>query len=82
MNQPAADLQLYGTLGCHLCDVAEQVLIPLLQQGCAIEAIDIADDDALMARYQTAIPVLANGAGEELHWPFTTEQAQALWRRL
>ena len=74
-----AGLQLFGTLGCHLCEVAEQQLIPLLQAGCRVEAIDIAEDDALLARYQTLIPVLRNARGDELHWPFNSEDAQALW---
>lgn len=75
-----AELQLCGSMGCHLCELAEQVVMPLVEAGCAIELLDIIDDDALFARYQTQIPVLLNRAGHELCWPFTTEQAQALWR--
>lgn len=80
MTQIDAELQLCGTIGCHLCELAEQVLMPLAVAGCAIELLDIVDDDDLYARYQTKIPVLLNRVGGELCWPFTTEQAQQLWR--
>lgn len=80
MAQTEADLQLLGTMACHLCELAEQVVMPLVAAGCQIEAIDIADCDELLARYQTAIPVLRGGSGE-LHWPFDTAAAQALWEQ-
>lgn len=63
---------LYGTQGCHLCDVAEGLMRqlaaarPLVWQGR-----DIADDDTLLARYGERIPVLARADGAELAWPFT-----------
>jgi len=77
---------LYGTLGCHLCDDAEALLAPLLPSvsaaigtDCEIECIDIADDDALLERYSTRIPVLRRIADDvELGWPFDADQAQAL----
>jgi len=77
---------LYGTLGCHLCDDAEALLAPLLSSvsaaigtDCEIECIDIADDDALLERYGTRIPVLRRIADDvELGWPFDADQAQAL----
>lgn len=65
-------LTLYGTQGCHLCDQAES----LLRQAACARAIewryvDIALDDALVARYGTRIPVLLTAAGLELGWPFS-----------
>lgn len=59
-------LTLYGTEFCHLCHDA-QTLLRQLQLDW--QDVDIAEDDALMARYGTRIPVLAQGA-EELGWPF------------
>lgn len=59
---------LYTTLGCHLCERARDMLLtvdPLL----AIEAVDIAEDDDLIARYGERIPVLRRGE-QELAWPF------------
>lgn len=77
---------LYGTLGCHLCDDAEALLAPLLPSvsaaigtDCEIECIDIADDDALLERYGTRIPVLRRITDDvELGWPFDADQAQTL----
>lgn len=65
-----SDLILYGTDGCHLCELAEALLAPLLgSHSC--ELIDIVDSDALMERYGVRIPVLVRAAdGAELGWPF------------
>ena len=67
-----ARLTLYGTRGCHLCDVAEG----LLRQASAARAldwvyVDIALDDALVAAYGERIPVLRHADGRELGWPFS-----------
>ena len=41
--------------------------------------MDIADDDALMARYGLTIPVLRReDSGAELNWPFGPAQVVAL----
>lgn len=65
-------LTLYGTPGCHLCEEAEA----LLRQAAGARAIewryvDIALDDALVARYGIRIPVLLTASGQELGWPFS-----------
>ena len=36
----------------------------------AFEKVDISDDDALFERYAERIPVLRDGQGRELGWPF------------
>lgn len=65
---------LYGTVGCHLCELAEAQLsaaMAQLPQSVPIECIDIADSDALLAAYGERIPVLRRaGDGAELGWPF------------
>ena len=59
---------LYGTEFCHLCDEAEAVLI---KGGFGADFIDIAEDDALLEKYGTRIPVLQRmDTGAELGWPF------------
>lgn len=65
-------LTLYGTVGCHLCDQAEG----LLRQAAAArpltwQYVDIALDDALVEKYGVRIPVLVDGAGREMGWPFS-----------
>ena len=61
---------LFGTDGCHLCEMAlellreAQDLIPL-----SVKEVDIAPDDALLERYGVRIPVVMRD-GRELNWPF------------
>lgn len=68
-----ARLTLYGTRGCHLCDVAEA----LLRQVSAARPldwtyVDIALDEALVASHGERIPVLRRESdGRELGWPFS-----------
>jgi len=73
------ELQFYGTSGCHLCDEA----IALLEAigNVTWHKIDIADDDALLARYGTRIPVLARSDGREIGWPFGTTELTAFLKR-
>ncbi|HQQ75312.1 MAG TPA: glutaredoxin family protein [Pseudomonadales bacterium] len=67
-------LVLYGTLGCHLCEIAEQLLLPWVAQGWQIELIDIVDDDDLLQRFSLSIPVLEHVASNNsLAWPFGPE---------
>ncbi|MFD0913604.1 glutaredoxin family protein [Methylophilus luteus] len=64
-------LILYGTVGCHLCDDAERVLQTL---GLAYQTIDIIDDNRLLEKFATSIPVLQGADESYLYWPFDTEQ--------
>jgi glutaredoxin len=61
-------LILYGTSNCHLCEQAKATLCGL---GVVVELIDIAQDDVLLERYCTRIPVLRRADNDlELGWPF------------
>lgn len=67
-------LILYSTLGCHLCDLAVEVIAHCSEaREKNVCSIDIADDDDLVARYGVRIPVIAY-AGKELGWPFTADE--------
>ena len=70
------ECQLLGTLGCHLCELAEDVVMPLVYDcGLMVELIDIADREQTVEAYGLRIPVLRRGdTGQELDWPFDTEQ--------
>lgn len=59
-------LTLYGTDGCHLCHDAQSLLKAM---GLRWQDIDIVDDDALLDRYGTRIPVLRLDH-HEIDWPF------------
>lgn len=69
--------RLFSTLGCHLCELAELELQPLLGLlPLQIEWVDIAEREDWMERYAVHIPVFVRlDTGAELFWPFTTEQA-------
>ena len=76
-----SECQLFGTLGCHLCELAEAEVMPLVQHGLLVELIDIVDSEALVEAYGLRIPVLRRvDTGAELDWPFDTEQIVAFLR--
>ena len=76
-----SECQLFGTLGCHLCELAEAEVMPLVQHGLLVELIDIVDSEALFGAYGLRIPVLRRvDTGAELDWPFDTEQIVAFLR--
>lgn len=65
---------LYSTLGCHLCEHAEEIL---QQEHVAYHVVDIAETDHLLQRYGVRIPVVVDDAGRELGWPFDATQLRA-----
>jgi glutaredoxin len=46
---------LYSRDGCHLCEVAEQMLV---ERGLRPEIINIDDDPSLVERFNTCVPVV------------------------
>jgi hypothetical protein len=69
------ECQLFGTLGCHLCEVAEAELMPLVEHGLLVELVDIAESEAMTDAYALRIPVLRRtDTGAELDWPFDAAQ--------
>ncbi|BDB18609.1 MULTISPECIES: glutaredoxin family protein [Pseudomonas] len=75
------ECQLFGTLGCHLCEIAEAEIMPLVEHGLLVELVDIADPDDLTEAYGLRIPVLRRvDTGAELDWPFDSQQVVAFLR--
>ncbi len=74
----SVNLNLYTTLGCHLCEQAKEVLWQLEPAvRVSITEVEIADSEELLARYGVRIPVIAiKDAPEagELGWPFTADE--------
>ena len=74
MRKFKRQLQLLGTSGCHLCDLAEALLVQCLDMSkVEVELIDIADDEGedLIALYGIKIPVLRCTQSQKLLcWPF------------
>lgn len=75
------ECQLFGTLGCHLCEIAEAEIMPLVEHGLLVELVDITESDDLAEDYGLRIPVLRRmDTGAELDWPFDTGQVVAFLR--
>jgi len=66
----------YTTVGCHLCEQAEELLQQMtLEAELSWEKTDIADDPGLVESYGIRIPVLRRVDDEiELGWPFDLGQ--------
>ncbi len=76
-------LSLYHTVGCHLCEEAEEMVMDCLaargMDTSSLKRADIADDGELLERYGILIPVLREEtSGRELNWPFGLEEIQSL----
>lgn len=75
------ECQLLGTLGCHLCEIAEAEIMPLVEGGLLVELVDITEPVDLTEVYGLRIPVLRRvDTGAELDWPFDPEQIVAFLR--
>ena len=71
---------LYGTDGCHLCEIAEDLCKQVFtaQQYCYV---DIIDSVQLIELYSISIPVLEHlTSGNTLFWPFDLQQLQEFIR--
>lgn len=67
------ELTLLGTEGCHLCELAQQVLIQCsnYRTDLAVYLEDIGESEDDIERYGIRIPVLRHDlSGAELDWPF------------
>ncbi|WP_299491691.1 glutaredoxin family protein [uncultured Shewanella sp.] len=72
------DYVLYGTEGCHLCELAEALVIEF---HLNVLHKDICDDDTLAKQYGVSIPVLKQvKTDQEIAWPFTQVEIQELIR--
>ena len=73
--------ELYSTEGCHLCDMAYELVSDLERTG-DVKVVDIVEKDALVVDYGIRIPVIKHMAtGNELGWPFTVDELAAFFDR-
>lgn len=70
---------LLGTSGCHLCDIAEQIIAQFQAvQPVTYQYVDIADfEEALMMEFATSIPVILTPS-QRLNYPFSVIDLQQL----
>lgn len=68
-------LSFFSTSHCHLCELAEDILLVVTQQsGIEYQVIEIADSDVLLDLYGVRIPVIKRlDTKAEIGWPFTTD---------
>lgn len=70
------ELLFYTTSQCHLCELAEALLVSTpMPTPIPVDVVDIAHSKELVERFGTRIPVLQRSDTEqELDWPFTRDQ--------
>jgi len=70
---------LLGTSGCHLCEIAEQLMARFQTvQPIEYQHVDIADfDEPLMMEFATTIPVVLTPS-KRLDYPFSVMDLQQL----
>lgn len=72
-------VQLFTTLGCHLCEQAEAMFNYMLEhekeidKQFTLQLVEISTQQALIEEYGIRIPVLKCGKSE-LDWPFEYEE--------
>ena len=65
----AARVVVYGRPGCHLCDIAEQVVAEICAEtGDTWTSIDITGDDALVRRFTDQVPVTFVDGAQHDFW--------------
>jgi len=73
-------VNLYTTVGCHLCEQALAMLQDLRTKGHHLQIceVEISESESLMQAYGIRIPVITTEArNDDLGWPFTTEELEA-----
>lgn len=67
-----SQLQLFSTLGCHLCDDAKAIIEPLTQEyQLSYMEVEISERAEWVKAYGVRIPVVKSVAsGKEIGWPF------------
>ena len=70
-----ADLILFGTEGCHLCEEAGALLLAV---GLDFLSQDIMASEQWQTEYGLLIPVLRHAPSQsQLNWPFDSMQIQS-----
>lgn len=73
------EVRLYGKPGCHLCEIAEELLEDLRDEyGFSLVQTDITTDQILFDRYRYEIPVVAMPDGRSVSGRLTSDQIRAL----
>lgn len=72
-------VNLYTTVGCHLCEQALGMLKELQINGHSLEIceVEISESESLMQAYGIRIPVITTDQrDDDLGWPFSREELE------
>ena len=73
------EVRLYDKPGCHLCEIAEEMLDDLRDEyEFTLIQTDITTDQTLFDRYRYEIPVVALEDGRSVSGRLTIDQIRAL----
>lgn len=71
-------IHILGRAGCHLCDVAREIVeIVAAEAGTDFVEVDVDADPALKARYSDYVPVLLVDGKEHSHWRVDSARLRA-----
>lgn len=74
----SARIEILGRAGCHLCDVARDVVeIVAAETATEFVEIDVDADPALKARYGDYVPVILVDGVEHSHWRVDSARLRA-----
>ena len=78
MSDRRARVRLVTRVGCHLCDVAREIIADVTRElGETFEEVDLAADPVLRERYAEMIPVTFVDGVEHDHWRVSPERLRA-----
>jgi hypothetical protein len=69
-------LILYSRPECHLCELLEAQVAPLLQGRAVLKHVDVGSDPELERRYGLRVPVLAVDGAELSGYPLDRERVE------
>lgn len=70
-------IQILGRAGCHLCDVAREIVeIVAAETGADFVEVDV-DADPTLKRYSDYVPVLLVDGKEHSHWRVDSARLRA-----
>ena len=73
------EVRLYGKPGCHLCEIAEDMLEDLRDEfPFSLVQVDITADPTLFDLYRYEIPVVVLPEGQSVRGRVTIDQIRAL----
>ncbi|WP_427384675.1 glutaredoxin family protein [Janibacter sp. G56] len=78
---PTARISLVTKPGCHLCEVAREIVDGVAREtGASVEEVNVLDDPELLERYAELIPVTFVDGRQHDYWRVDPERLRAALR--